>query len=250
MHSDIFQSVGFNEKAAKIYLTALSLGTASVQKIAATAQIKRPTAYVHISELVRSGWLEKVPIGKREYYRSMDPMVLKQRAKENWESIQRALPELTKLYTAQRRPSVSVFEGARAISELHSEIASANSIRFWSQLDIFEDTFPEAVAKLSSKIVANQIRTREIISDSPATKRAAKRYAAIAGKYYSCRVTQGTIHNNSAIYGDTVLLFRLQNYNLSVVRIDDAAIATTLKTLFDLAWQAAEPFIPTLHKRS
>ena len=52
MNITLLTSIGFNEKTASIYLAALSLGTASIQDIAKKADIKRPTTYNYIQELV------------------------------------------------------------------------------------------------------------------------------------------------------------------------------------------------------
>ena len=77
MNSDVLASLGISKKAANVYLAALALGTASVQDIARKVGIKRPTAYLHIEELLRYGILEKVPYNKRFYYRAADPQFLR-----------------------------------------------------------------------------------------------------------------------------------------------------------------------------
>lgn len=246
MDSSTLQAAGLSTQAAQLYLAALATGTVSVQKLAQQAKLKRPTAYNYIAELVQAGWLEKVPVGKKEYYRAVDPKQFEQHLQKQLSALQQSLPQLAQLYTQHAvQPAVSVFEGNRAIEQLHSSIAKANSIRFWSNLADFEGLFPEAADELSKAIAQNQISAREIISNTSEAKRSAQRYASVAGKYYACRVAQkGPIHNNSVVFGQTVLLFRLQQYNLAVIRIDDASIADTFKTIFDLAWQSAQKFIP------
>lgn len=246
MDISTLQAAGLTARAAQIYLATLALGTASIQTIAQRAKVKRPTAYNDISELVQNGWLEKVPVGKKEYYRAVDPKQFEQHLQKQLSALQASLPQLARLYQQGAvQPTVSVFEGNRAIEQLHGSIAKANSIRFWSNLADFETLFPDAADELSRAIGQNQINAREIISNTAEAKRAAKRYAAIAGKYYTCRVAaKGVIHNNSVVFGQTVLLFRLQQHNLAVIRIDDSSIAETFKTIFDLAWESALRFIP------
>ncbi|MEK7102940.1 MAG: hypothetical protein AAB870_01175, partial [Patescibacteria group bacterium] len=89
-----------------------------------------------------------------------------------------------------------------------------------------------------------QIVTKEIIDDTPDSKRASRNYADIAGSTYSSRLaTVQGIENDNAIYGNVAALFRTQGVNLYVIRIEDPAIVNALKALFDMAWQTAKPFI-------
>ena len=59
MNLDTLVSLGINEKSARIFLAALSLGTATAQNIANGAGLKRPTAYLHLQELLKMGLIEK-----------------------------------------------------------------------------------------------------------------------------------------------------------------------------------------------
>lgn len=246
MDKEAMRAIGLSDKAGQIYLTTLSLGTASVQQIASKAGVKRSTAYAYIDALLHDGLLEKVPRGKKIYYRAADPLIIKQKLESSLAAVTQALPQLQALRQhSSGSPSVRVMEGATTLRQLHAELSHAHSLRFFSDLSSFEDTFSDLLIELSHLIQQHQIRTREIITDSPAARRSAKRYAVTAGQYYSARIAHaGSLFNNSAMYGNVVLLFRIQDCNLYAIRIEDVTIATSLKTLFDMAWQAATPFIP------
>lgn len=246
MKIETLQHLGLSEKAAALYLAALALGTATLQDLAEKAEIKRPTAYIYIEELVREGLLERTPLGKKEYFQALDPSTLQNRAEENLRSIKKLVPELQNLHNdVQGRPKVVVMEGRKALEQIYEEATQANSIRFWSDLSAVEDHFKEAWVKIAEMTNSNQIRSREIIANTPEAKKSSKRYAATAGKTYSSRIaTKGPgMFNDNAIYGDTVALFRLHRFNLFVVLIKEPSIANTMKSLFDMAWESAEPFI-------
>ncbi len=245
MDSNTLTTLGFDEKAAKIYLAALSLGTASVQTLAQKADLKRPTAYIHIQQLMKDGLLEKVPLGKKEYYYPANPELLELRAQEQLQAVQAAMPELRAIQNAEQgRPGVRVLVGKKGMEQIYDEISQANNIRFWTNLATFEHIFHNTFTHLSETIEQNQIRTREIIADTPETRRSSKRYALTAGKHYSSRLaTKEGIENDSAIYGNVMALFRIHENNLFVVRIEDVSIVGTMKAMFDMAWQAAKPFI-------
>lgn len=239
----LLKNIGLHEKYARLYLAALALGTASVQALAEKAGVKRPTAYLHIHEMLHEGLFEKVPLGKKEYYKPAHPSLLEKRAQKNLQATHHLVAELETLQTAVTgRPGVTVLEGEKALQQVYDEICLANSIRFWSNLSAFETLFSEHFIKISTAIRENQITTREIIANNPAVIHSAKRYAASAGPSYSARCAEkGTIENDSAIYGDTLALFRIYECNLYVILIKDPTITATMKTLFDMAWKQAKP---------
>lgn len=245
MNADILTNLGISKKAAQIYMAALSLGTASVQELAEKTALKRPTAYAYIEELLKEGLLEKAPIGKREYYRASNPRVLEARAEHTAQIIKKAVPELEALRASmQGRPNISVLEGEKGLRQVYSEMEAANSICFWSNLEKFEKQFQDIFDKLSNAIGSQQIRTREIIANTPEARKSAKRYALTAGRNYSARIaTADGIYNDNAIYGNVVAIFRLHESNLFVIRIEDATIAQTMKAMFEMAWKSAEPMI-------
>lgn len=245
MNIEILTSLGLNEKEARVYLATLTLGVSSVQKIAEKAGIKRPTAYIHILELLHEGFIQKVPSGKKEYYAACDPEILRERFTKNYQLFQSGIPELKKLYSGHEgKLKVRVLEGEKALEEVYDQICKANQISFIADLKSFEKKFQTVFEKISLAIRENGIQTREIIPNTEEAKLSSKRYAVTAGKYYSSRVaTNGPIYNDCAIYGNTLALFRLNEFNLFVVLIEEPTITETMKTIFDLAWVAATPFI-------
>ncbi len=245
MNVDILTNIGISKKAAMIYMAALSLGSASVQELSEKTDLKRPTAYAYIEELIKEGLLEKVPIGKREYYRASNPRVLAARAEHTAQIIKKAMPELEALRASmQGRPNISILEGEKGLRQVYNEMHNANTICFWSNLEIFEKQFQDIFDELSQAIGSKQIRTREIITNTPEARRSAKRYAVTAGRNYSARIaTVDGIHNDNAIYGNVVAIFRLHENNLFVIRIEDAFIAQTMKAMFEMAWKSTESFI-------
>lgn len=237
--------LGLSPKASQIYLAALASGTSSVQTLANKAGLKRPTAYLHLQELLEAGLLEKVPVGKKDYYLASSPQKLEYAASERLMKVKQVMPELLALQNAATgKPGVTVLEGRKGMAEVYKEISTANSIRFWTDLSVFEHKFADMFRLLSEAIQQNQIRTREIIADTPEARRSSKRYAVTAGKFYSSRVsTVAGLQNDSAVYNNVLALFRIHEYNLYVVRIEDVTIAETMKALFDMAWHSAKPFV-------
>jgi len=245
MNAKLLTNIGISEKAAHVYLTALALGTASIQELANKTNFKRPTVYGYVEELTKQGLLEKSPLGKRDYYRARDPRLLETRAEQTAQAIRKIVPELEMLHASiSGRPSITILEGEKGLRQVYKEMENANSLCFWSNLEMVERQFHDVFEKLATTINEQQIKTREIISNTPEAQKSSKKYAALAGRSYSAHLaTTDGITNDSAIYGNVVALFRLHENNLFVIRIEDASIAQTFKALFDMAWKGSDSFI-------
>lgn len=245
MNSSVLHHLGLPKKTAQVYVALLALGTAAVKDIALKAGLKRPTVYLYLAELIEQGFVEKYPSGKKEYFKAVDPSFLEKRAEENLAAVKQLMPELESLqHRIAGRPQVSVLEGRRGLEQVYSGILQANFIRFCSDVRSVEMYFQDYFLKIAEETARQEIKTHEIIPSTPEAKKSSRRYSVTAGKSYCARVaTKLGIHNDNVIYGDTVAFFRLHANNLFVVVINEPTIASTMKALFDMAWEQAEPFI-------
>ncbi len=242
MHNEIIQSLGVSKRAASLYLATLPLGIASIQKIASASGIKRSSVYEHIDELLSCGLLEKVPIGKRTYYQACDPTRIEQKLRDQLTDFQESLKEMSRLRDQTAgKPSITVFEGRGGLRQIYKEIERASAVRFWSALSDIEKIFPKEIQSMAEAIRHNQVRTVELVPNRPDVKRSVKRFALSAGRTYEARILNGDILNDNAVYGNVVALFRVHEWNLFVVRIEDATITGTMRALFDAAWKSAKP---------
>ncbi len=239
------QTLGLNEKEAKVYLANLALGTTAVKNIAQKSEMKRPTVYLYLEELMKKGFVQKITLGKKEYYQPTSPKALEKRLDDNVNSFKKEVAELELIQQVEQgRPGVQVFEGEKGLLQIYEETKNARELIFWSDLSSVEKIFPDAYRKINQATVENKIFTREITADTPDARASASRWAATAGDYYVSRVAAGPIFNDTVIYNNVVAFFRLQAHNLFVVRIEDPTIAATMKTMFEMAWRSAKPFLP------
>lgn len=235
--------LGIKEKSAQVYTALLALGTASVKDIAIKAGLKRPMVYVYLEELVQDGFVQKIPIGKKEYYQAVSPKFLETRLEQNLSALKKEMPELQLLHEqGQGGPKITIFEGEKGIHQVYEEVKKTKELLFWSDLFAVEKLFPDAFRKINQATIDNKIYTREIIADTADARASARRWMVTAGGLYDARLASGPIFNDSVIYDNIVAFFRLQQQNLFVVRIEDPTIAITMKTLFEMAWQTAKPF--------
>lgn len=249
MKPQIIQSIGVSEKASVVYLAALSLGTASVQKISRAAKMKRSSVYGYIDELMRARLLEKIPIGKREYYRSVDPQQIEEKLKQQLATFQNYLPDLINLRNkSTARPRVQLLEGRDGVLQIYKECVEYPFIRAFSYLPDIENIFPNEVQTLGEKMQKEGIRLHEIMPDKPSTRQTARRFGAVAGSLYEARMIDGQVHNDMLIYGNVLAILRIHELDLFVVRVEDDSITTSMRTLFDTAWDGAQQYYPQRKK--
>ncbi len=107
----ILESAGLNKRETAFYLALLQMGPSSILSIAKKADMKRPTAYLVIDELIRKGLVAEVPKEKKKKYIALSPERLADSLKERANMLQEALPELLSFYRGQsNRPHMQIFE--------------------------------------------------------------------------------------------------------------------------------------------
>jgi predicted transcriptional regulator len=237
---------GLNAKETQVYEALLYLGVASVLKIAEHSELKRPTVYLQLDELKKKGLVIQVPQGNKILFKAVDPARLKELAEEQLKSVQEAMPKLQHLMERQAgRPKITFLEGREGIKSIYRELTNAPDIRFWCNLEAVSDLFLNNVDDIAKSVKTKKIPVREIIGDTLGNRKACRHFRKLAGKTYIPRhaMPEHKFENDNFVYGDVVAICRLLDNNLFVVRIEDPTIAQTYKTLFDMAWKAAKPFL-------
>ncbi|KKU26539.1 MAG: Transcriptional regulator, TrmB [Candidatus Magasanikbacteria bacterium GW2011_GWA2_46_17] len=240
---DTLKLFGIKEKPAQVYTALLTLGSSSVMDVAKKASLKRPMVYIYLEELLSDGFVQKITIGKKEYYQAVSPKFLETKLEQNLLQLKKEMPELELLHEqGQGRPKITIFEGEKGLNLVYEEISKTRELMFWSDLFAVEKLFPNIYRKINQATAEKKIYTREIIADTADARASARRWAATAGEHYDSRLATGPIYNDSVIYDNVVAMFRLQQQNLFVVRIEDPTIAITMKTIYEMAWLAAKPY--------
>jgi len=241
------QKIGLSEKEAKVYLAALELGQASVQNIALKAGVNRATTYTILESLIEKGLCSTYEEGKKTFFIASSPEYLlslfeikKKEIEENKGNFSQLLPELHSIHNRQKdKPVIKFFEGKQGILNCIDEFmrVSGNKdepSRMLYNKDLLERIFSEPEREQYRQFrLKKKVRTKVL-------------YNYVAGELRSTpdgtRVKVGEkefpFNSDIAFYGDYIRLASLGK-KLSAVLIKDREIAGTLKSLFDLAWEAA-----------
>ena len=237
------QSLGLNEKEAKVYLASLELGQATVQKISAKAGIKRPTTYFIIENLMERGLMSSYYQGKKQLFMAeMPERILDLIAKERKElelreeQFKRLLPELQSINNRNKdKPVVKYYEGKEGMLAMTSEYMKMSknqkAYMVFSRDIIEKNLSVEELKDIRQERLSNKISTKviysrekgdlESVEDSEMVRLSASEFPV------SCDI---------ALYEDRIRIASFKDRLMGVV-IEDKEIAQTLREVFKLAWK-------------
>jgi len=242
--------IGLSDKEARVYIAALELGPASVQKIAQKAGVKRATTYVAIEGLIDRGLVSTSNKEKKRYFAAESPKMLfdvleeeKKTISSKQDALTSLLPDLIALGSvAGKRPQISFFEGVEGLRVIHEDVLSTRDKRLENivslddamkvqQTENYVSSFRE---KLDKK--GTQVRILYSSADKPL-----QLPAHLEKRWTARRIPNSLIpiHGELTLYGDKVAAFSYRGKIFGTI-IESAEIATTLRVLFEMAWGAAQ----------
>lgn len=235
----ILEQLGLTQREVAVYLAALELGQASVQRIAQKADIKRPTAYTTLDSLREKGFVLSIPRGATVLHQAVDPEEIFRKFEERIGAFKTALPELKSLFNAAPgKPKVRFYEGKKNILKLYEdeifsegEVLSAFSLKDW--LRIYGEP---AMDDLLGLMKSNGVTIRDLFVESPeahAYRQEKNRLQLGESKFLPNDLV---IAIDVCVYGNTVALISLQN--LIAVVIEDPAIANAQRQFLEFLWRA------------
>ncbi len=119
----VLTDLGLSEHEAKVYLSALSLGPASILDIARSAQVKRTTVYSVIEALQQQGLMNIEVQGLKKQFVAEDPEHLEGMVSLRKEILKRALPELSALYNLKGEESIiKYYHGMEGVKVVYDTI--------------------------------------------------------------------------------------------------------------------------------
>ncbi|MCX6808254.1 MAG: hypothetical protein NTW50_01120 [Candidatus Berkelbacteria bacterium] len=247
------QKLGLSDKESKVYLAALQLGAAPVQKIAEKAKINRPTTYVILETLSKKGLATTHEQGKKTLFAAEPPERLtllldkmEAEVKEKQAELLDAMPDLKAIFNfAGNKPRVKFYEGLEGIRALNAEAdamlkPNAHSYAF-NNLDLLFETFPDELSsdidiRLQKKNFVHVIYTRK---DGPMPDANSKeklreaRFIPLDKFPFDATIAINPGYNVN---------FYSYTGNVGGVMIQDIGIADAMKKIWDLCWEAAEKY--------
>lgn len=234
------QEIGLQEKEAKVYIAMLELGRATAQDIAKKAEVNRATTYFVMENLMKKGLASAIDEGPRQYFLPEDPSQLeaifeKQRIefearRERVASLVSELSERNALKT--KKPVVKYYLGKEGILRMEKvglKYSKGEKLYTAFSKDELDRCIPkEESARLRSKRVQFHIEARALCNASD------KLVSEKGDELIVLPREQFDFPGDVTIYKDTIQL--VSYVDMLGIAIENKDIATTLRTLFDMAF--------------
>jgi sugar-specific transcriptional regulator TrmB len=111
---------GLTDKEAVVYIAALELGRFSVLALSRKTNIKRPTCYVVLDELIKKGLISTFPQAKKVIYVAEHPNTLLKKSADAYQTTKSLMPELQALMNStSEKPELRVFSGQKGIQHIY-----------------------------------------------------------------------------------------------------------------------------------
>ncbi len=239
---DVLKQIGLNEKEASVYLALLELGTASVNSIAFKSGLKRPTTYLILDSLQQKGLASLVPRSRKVLFVAESPEKLIADLQRKEELIKTSLPNLLAIYNVRKeKPQVLLHEGKEAVAALYEKILLAKKVDFFCTINDVEAAFPDYPKRIMKTALTGSMKFRELLGRNPKDVSYAKTMQHNENFQQRFLPEGMSLPTDNVLCDGSVMFFSYQPYTFAV-QISSIGIYESLSTLFELAWQSAEPF--------
>jgi len=246
----VLHKAGLSSRAAKVYMTCLSLGSVTMTEIAKAASFKRSTTYLVVDELLMRGFLSTFKKGKKTYYAPEHPQRILQVLRTKEKEFERVLPELEALYYEPKdKPRIKVYEGWEAMLQIYDEMYEAigkkEEALFFSATGDLDENVPHAFEQFFERIreAPQHYRVRELNLGDERGKNLANMSKKLAGKNHKVRLLDPQkyhfLDTDSLIFGNKLIIFSFKKDIFTIV-IESKQVADAYRAMYNAAWEAGE----------
>ena len=237
------ESVGLTEKQAKVYVAALFLGPAAVQRIAEQAEVNRATTYVILAELADMGLVSETTEGKKTVFVAEPPEAIdrylgamEKEIEGRKSHLKEAMKELKGVsrIEVEDAPVVRFFKGPEAATSVHSYLRrkaiKQDIVYAISDVDEVLKLFPDILqagpkGRKKKKVSSHLFYSGSVeLKDDPDSLRLTKKLSQKA---------KGDVN----IYSDRMTILSYRGDDSIGVIIESKEIVAVMRQLFELAWQ-------------
>lgn len=247
---EVLEEFGLTERQAKVYLASLELGPATVSDIAKKAQIRRAGTYYLLEFLVEKELFFRTHKENKVYYSAVEPKTLLENAKHKAKIIEANFAEFQSLARlSAKKPSIHIYEGIEGIKTVYKKTLVKKNAKMYA-------FSPYATAQKQAMFHGkeyvnwglNFIRQRakrnifvyNIAEDSPEARERKARDKEELRETRLVPKDKFPFTNEIDIFENMVIIISYKE--LVAILIESKDIAFTLRTIFNLAWEAAEKY--------
>lgn len=233
------QDVGMSDKSAHVYLAALELGEATVQKLSKRANIKRTTIYYLLEELKSWGALIETKRHKKTFFIAEKPATILRLARERFRDLEESMPLLEARYnSAFQRPRVYFLYGPQGFKQIWDKIFASsekeyciitrgeNLLDFVREKYILEEIIKQKkrLAISSRQLIPDSTYARKIVSKDSQENRRSKIIPPAFKFPFTQIICKEFVAYISPRYEDMLMIVEGDSY------------AQTQKSIFEVMW--------------
>jgi len=233
-------NLGLNEKEAKVYLALLPLGSATAYYIALKSGLKKPTTYVILEELVKKGFVLKLPQDKKSLYLAKSPQECVALFQQKVNQIKEILPELMATQKKdQNKVNVSYFEGPEGVKEVYRDTLKYGGKEFLAfgsenMIDVLGQEWMDGFIR---DRVKNSISVRAIVPhteyyDKELLQKDKEQLRSM--RFADAKEFPFSIEID--IYGDSKVSLISAKESMAAI-IESTEVSKTIKSIFELLWK-------------
>ncbi len=229
------REIGLSDSEAKIYITLLKLGEATVVQISQHSGLHRTNIYDSLEKLKEKGLVSSLTKGNKQFFRPLDPENLINYLEEKKKSILGYLPELKELQSkAPDKVIVEIFKGEQGMkSVLRDILIKKEEVIGYSVAGQLRKFLPEFAEYYFREQTKYKIKHKFIYTSGIITP--PSKYYEI--KYLSKEFNSTTI---TLCYNDTILDL-IWEPEMVAIRIRSKQLSDNFKKHFQLLWRIAKP---------
>lgn len=239
---EVLAGVGLSENEASVYLALLELGPSSVLEIARQTNLKRPTCYLILDELVLKAYASKTNDGRRTIYAVISPKQLQNRVERHYERFSQTVSELEAIGSVSpQKPAIRLYEGSEGVMQTYllsldqprkSEILTYGTA---SVANLLPDFIPDYIASR----VKRRITVKALLPDTPENRAVLKRDKTELRETRFLPVDRFDPQLEINQFGNTIAYIAHSEKAPFATVIDSATIANVERQRFLLIWDQA-----------
>ncbi len=236
----ILKNIGLSEKAARVYLSALMLGEATVLELSKHSEVKRTSIYYTLDELKNLGALTETKRQRKVYYLPAQPRELIKHIREKVYEAEDLVEELEHIkHSVFKKPRVYFLYGPSGFKQIWDMVFASRDkeFRIITEGQNFLDFVREKY--ILDDIIKNKkklgISSRQLISDSPyAREIIAKDYAEnrkskLLPRTYKIPFTE--------VICSEFVAFISPRWDNNLFVVENERFAETRKSIFEITWE-------------
>jgi sugar-specific transcriptional regulator TrmB len=256
MYKNILEKTGLKPGEAAIYDVLLLDGDSPASTLTSKTNYKRGMVYKFLDDLKKKGLVSSynkkgaTEKSKKTYFRAEPPQKLMdqienslQEARSQKEALEAVLPNLeTKYRLQQTKPSVTYYEGLAGTKKIFQDIYSPKDEPVYGCIDLekADAAIPDHITKeLIPLRIKNNVLAISFVADSPKGRDVHDKDEESLRKSVLLDKEEYPIPAEIDVYENKVAMLSFDREQFVGILIENKDIATTLKTIFRLAFKNA-----------